>query len=42
MQTLNLTPLLDKEVDRLASKLPELHKVSFQHTQSVLQQIDET
>ena len=42
MQTLNLTPISDKDLDILASKIPELHKVPFQHVYSVLQEIDET
>ena len=42
MQTFKSTPLLDEELDKLASKIPELQKVSFQCVNKELHEIDET
>ena len=41
MQIFNLTTVSSNELDRFASKILELKRVSFQYLEKVLKQIDE-
>ena len=41
MQTFNLTPFSNDELDKLGSEMLELNRFSFQHMKKVMKQIDE-
>ena len=41
MQTFNLSPLSNDELDKFASKVLELKRISFKHVKKVFKQMDE-
>ena len=41
MQALNITTLSNDELHKIASMIPKLKRVSFQHVKKVLKQIDD-
>ena len=41
MQMFNFTTVSNDKLDKFASKIPELNRVSFQHAKEALKQIDE-